>query len=317
MADNGGAPVIADIRLLGPLEVDAGGVRVALGGPRQRSLLGLLALRAPDIVPRPQLIDGIWGEDPPGSATKTLHAHVAYLRRALGAAGLTELIVTRPPGYALDITLGRTDARRFEELVVVGRRALRAGANTEAAEALRAALRLWRGDVLSDCPLGEWARAEVAALRESRLYATEDLYTAKLALGEHARVAAELEALVARDPLRERLWELLMIALYRSGRQGEALGAYRRVRTALVEELGIEPGRRLRETEAAILADDAFGGEVVGAGPVGAAAGSAALAASAGVRPSVARVPAVRPSAARVPAVERYRTGRTRTCPPR
>ncbi|GAB3144740.1 BTAD domain-containing putative transcriptional regulator [Micromonospora sonneratiae] len=273
MAEDDGPSAVADIRLLGPLEVsvrhDTGRRhRVVLGGPRQRTLFGLLALRAPEVVSRPYLIDGIWGEDPPPSSTKTLHAHVAYARRALTSAGLSSLIVTRPPGYALAGDAVDIDVRRFEDLVTRGRRALRAGATSEAAESLRAALRLWRGDVLADCPIGEWARAEAAMWEEARRYAIEDLYTAELALGEHARVATELEALVVREPLRERLWELLMIALYRAGRQGDALGAYRRARTALVEELGIEPGRRLRDVEAAILAGrdvaDTEGGDETG-----------------------------------------------------
>jgi len=256
-----------DVRLLGPLEVRTpadGPVR--LGGPRQRTLFGLLALRAPHVVSTPHLIDGIWDEDPPASATRTLHAHVAYLRRALTGAGLDRPILTRPPGYALAATAEQVDAHRFTELVRQGRAALQAGAADDAAGTLADALRLWRGDVLADCPIGEWARAEVASLRETRLYATEDLLAARLALGEHAGVAAELEGLVGREPLRERLWELLMIALYRAGRQGDALGAYHRARAVLAEELGVAPGAALREAEAAILAgaDDplAAGGPV-------------------------------------------------------
>ncbi|WP_433345405.1 AfsR/SARP family transcriptional regulator [Micromonospora sp. CA-111912] len=269
MAAEVGPTVVAEVRLLGPLEVTTGaGGRAGLGGPRQRTLLGLLALRAPDVVSRAQLIDGIWGEEPPASATKTLHAHLAHLRRALTAAGLPELITTRPPGYAL--AAGETDARRFEALARRGNRALRSGAIAEAAELLRAGLRLWRGDVLADCPIGEWARAEAATLHEARWNAVEDLCAAELALGEHAQVAAELETLVAREPLRERLWELLMTALHLAGRRADALAAYRRARGVLVAQLGIEPGRRLREVEAAVLA-----GEIVA--PVGPAPDRPAL----------------------------------------
>jgi predicted ATPase/DNA-binding SARP family transcriptional activator len=248
------------IRVLGPLEVSSGpeGNLVPLGGPRQRTLLGLLALRAPNVVSRTYLIDGIWGERPPGSATKTLHAHVAYVRRALAATGVGDLLVTRPPGYALDVAEEAVDAHRFDSLVRQGRAAWNAGAAGDAADLFRRSLQLWRGEVLADCPLEEWARADAAGLQEARLYAVEDLFVAELALGQHTRVAAELEALVTRDPLRERLWELLMTALCRSGRPGDALAAYQRARTALVEELGIEPGPALRRLEATIL----NGGEV-------------------------------------------------------
>ncbi|MFJ6194809.1 AfsR/SARP family transcriptional regulator [Micromonospora sp. NPDC092111] len=263
----GTSPATLDIRLLGPLEVGGGDARGGapppLGGPRQRTLLGLLALRAPRVVSVSHLIDGIWGDDPPGSATKTLHAHVAYLRRSLAAAGLDRAIVTRAPGYLLAATAEQVDARRFEDLVRRGRAALGSGATVAGVGCLREALRLWRGEVLADCPLGEWARAEAAALREARWYAQEELTAAELVLGQHTRVAAELETLVAAEPLRERLWQLLVTALYRSGRRGDALGAYRRARAVLVEELGLEPGPALRRLETAILAGepvDATGG---------------------------------------------------------
>jgi predicted ATPase/DNA-binding SARP family transcriptional activator len=253
-----------DIRLLGPLEVNVGGGAlggggpVLLGGPRQRTLLGLLALRAPTVVSVPHLIDGIWGEDPPGAATKTLHAHVAYLRKGLAVGGVAGVIITKAPGYLLATAAEQVDARRFEELVRRGRAALKSGAIVAGAGNLREALRLWRGEVLADCPLGEWGRAEATALREARLYTQEDLIAAELALGQHARMTVELEALVAREPMRERLWELLIIALYRGGRQGDALAAYQRARVVLVKELGLEPGQTLRRLEAAILAGDSI-----------------------------------------------------------
>jgi predicted ATPase/DNA-binding SARP family transcriptional activator len=257
MATDPAALHTMDVRLLGPLEVrlvGAEGDPVVLGGPRQRTLFGLLALRSPDVVSRSQLVDGIWDERPPASATKTLHAHVAYLRRSLAAAGLGDSIVTRAAGYALRGGTGRLDTHRFAELVQTGRAALRTGAPQRAAGALRSAVGLWRGDVLADCPLGAWAQAEVAALHETRLYATEDLQAAQVALGDYGPAVSELEALVAREPLRERLWELLMLALFRSGRTGDALRAYQRARTALADNLGIEPGAALRRLELAILA---------------------------------------------------------------
>jgi len=250
-----------DIRLLGPLEVcvddGTGNERfIPLGPPRRRALLGLLAMRAPAVVSRSALIDGVWGDEPPPAATKTLHAHVAHLRRTLAAAGADGLVGTKPPGYVLDAPPEYVDARRFEELVRRGRVDLKAGAVTEAAEALRVALRLWRGEVLDGCPLGEWPRAEAAALESTRLYAFEDLCAADLALGQHARVATELAAVIAREPLRERCYELLMVALYHGRRQADALAVYRKARTVLVAELGLEPGAGLRRLEAAILAGD-------------------------------------------------------------
>ena len=257
-----------DIRLLGSLEVrTAAGDLLRLGGPRQRTLLGLLALRTPEVVSRGHLIDGIWDDAPPSGAVKTLLAHVAYLRRSLTGAGLAHPILTKPPGYALAATADQVDAHRFDELVRRGRAALTAAAVAEAADTLAAALRMWRGEVLADCPVGDWARAEVARLREVRRYATEDLLAARLALGQYPEVAAELEGMVAQDPLRERLWELLMIALYRCDRQGDALAAFQRARAVLAEELGVEPGSALRAAQAAILASEDRVESAIGLGP--------------------------------------------------
>jgi predicted ATPase/DNA-binding SARP family transcriptional activator len=240
------------INLLGPVELtDGDGRAVPLGGPRQRTLIGALALRAPHVVSRETLIDGMWDGNPPAGAEKTLRAHVAYLRRDLLAGGMGELVATRSPGYALAGTGAAVDVHRFLELLTTARAATDAEAT---AEILRRALRLWRGDVLAGCPAGEWVRAEATRLHEARLNATEDLLAAQLRLGRHADVAAELESMVANHPLRERLWELLMRALYRAGRQGEALRAYRRVRALLITEIGVEPGAELQRLEAAILA---------------------------------------------------------------
>jgi len=181
------APVAVDIRLLGSLEVgatDVADLGAPLGGPRQRTLLGLLALRAPHVVSASALIDGIWGEDPPPSAGKTLQAHVAYLRRSLAAAGLDGLIVTRPPGYSLAVDAGHVDAHRFVDLVQRGRASIAAGALATGVDTLRAATDLWRGEVLADCPIAEWAQAEAVALQETRLYALEDLFASSI--GERA-----------------------------------------------------------------------------------------------------------------------------------
>lgn len=249
-----GAPESVDIRLLGPLEVASGGVKIPLGGPRLRSLFGLLALRAPRVVSKSALIDGLWSHHPPTGSATTLRAHIAYLRRRLAGARLGGLITTAPPGYALTVRPVCIDSHRFEKLVSKGRAASAGGFYEESVRHFTNALNLWRGDVLADCSLGDWAKAEAIRLQEMRLYTIEDLLTAELAIGRHAHVAAELESLVLRHPLRERLWELLMIALFRSGRQGDALRAYQRVRGVLIEELGVEPGGELQRLEAAILA---------------------------------------------------------------
>jgi predicted ATPase/DNA-binding SARP family transcriptional activator len=260
-ATRAAAPPAARIRLLGPVEVDDGDGRpVPLGGPRLRTLIGVLALRAPAVVSRDTLIDGMWDGHPPAGAEKTLRAHVAYLRRGLLAAGLGALVATRSPGYALTSPAASIDVHRFLDLVGTARAATSAAAT---AGILRAALELWRGDVLAGCPSGEWVRAEATRLCEARLNAIEDLFAAELELGRHAAVAAELESMVASHPLRERLWELLMRALYRAGRQGEALRAYRRVRALLVDEIGVEPGPELRRLEATILAGAEMPGGVV------------------------------------------------------
>ncbi|HET8643814.1 MAG TPA: BTAD domain-containing putative transcriptional regulator [Pseudonocardiaceae bacterium] len=245
-----------DIRLLGPVEVIGPAGTVPLG-PRLRTVAAVLALRAPEVVPRDALIEGIWDGRPPANADKTLRAHVAYLRRRLSAAGMPSVVSTRSPGYRLAAPAGCVDVHRFEQLVSRSRSAAVSGAVDTMASLLRNALGLWRGDVLAGCPAGEWVRAEATRLREVQLYASEELIAAELALGRHASVIGEIEALVGRNPLRERLWELLMTALHGAGRQGDALRAYRRARDRLVAELGVEPGTGLRKLEASILAGSA------------------------------------------------------------
>ncbi|MBB5868688.1 DNA-binding SARP family transcriptional activator [Allocatelliglobosispora scoriae] len=245
-----------EIRLLGPLQVSGDGGAVVLGGPRQRTILGLLALRVPQVVSCNALVDGVWDTAPPGGAAKTLRAHIAYLRRGLLAGGAGSPIATRAPGYTLAVPAEWIDVHCFEYLVGRGHAEAASGSPEAAAAYLRRALGLWRGEALADCAAGQWAQAEVARLQEMRLNATEELLAAELELGRCAQVAAELIGLVARHPLRERMWELLMIALYRAGRPGEALHAYRRARETLAEELGMEPGARLRRLEVAILSGE-------------------------------------------------------------
>jgi predicted ATPase/DNA-binding SARP family transcriptional activator len=245
------------VRLLGLLEVSGPNGVLRLPGARQRAIVALLALRAPGVVSRPQLVDGLWGPTPPPTAVKTLHSHIARIRRALAGVGLGELLVTREPGYALVLPPGSLDLAAFGARLTAGRRAARAGHLATAAAELRAGLALWRGEPLADCPVDDWGQAEVARLRETMTGAAETLAETELALGEHGAAAGELERLVVSHPLRERLWELLIIAHHRGGHPAEALRAYRRARTALIDDLGVEPGPRLRELEEALLAGSA------------------------------------------------------------
>jgi YVTN family beta-propeller protein len=246
--------------VLGPLEVEADNGPVVLGGQKERLLLAQLLTRPNQVVPVEALVLGLWGEHPPLTAAKTLQSHVVRLRRALepararGAAG--EVLVTREPGYLLRVAPGALDAARFEELTTAGRRALADGSVEFAGSLLREALGLWRGRAFEEFLDADFGAAESGRLAELRLVALEDRIEAELRLGRHRELVAELEGLVREQPLRERLWAQLMLALYRSGRQADALLAYQRARSVLVEELGIDPGADLRRLHTAILAQD-------------------------------------------------------------
>ena len=240
-----------EFRVLGSLEVVEGDRPVALGGPQQRALLAVLLVHRGESVSSDRLIDALWGEQAPASAVKIVQGYVSNLRRVLGDG----LLVTRGGGYLLQAEPGQTDLDRFESLVAEGRRALQEGDAPTAAARLRDALGLWRGPPLADLAYESFAQAEIARLEESRLAALADRIDAELALGEHARLVGELEALVREHPLRERLVGQLMLALYRSGRQADALETYRRAREWL-SELGLEPGPALRELEQSILRQD-------------------------------------------------------------
>jgi DNA-binding SARP family transcriptional activator len=247
-------------RVLGPLEVEADDGPVALGGPKERLLLALLLMRPNQVVSVDALVGGLWGEQPPATAAKTLQSHVKRLRRALepsrarGATG--EVLVTRQPGYLLRVPPEALDAARFEQLTAQARRALVAGQADAAGSLLRQALGLWRGQAYQEFLDSEVTVAEADRLAELRLAAMEDRIEAELRLGRHRELVAELEGLVHEQPLRERLWAQLMLALYRAGRQADALLAYQRARSVLVEELGIDPGAELRRLQTAILAQD-------------------------------------------------------------
>jgi len=247
-------------QVLGPLEVEADDGPVVLGGPKERLLLALLLTRPNQVVSVDALVRGLWGERPPATAAKTLQSHVKRLRRVLepgrarGAAG--EVLVTREPGYLLRVPPAALDATRFEELTAAGRRALSEGQTDAAASMLREALGLWRGQPFQEFLNADFAMTEAERLAELRLGAVEDRLEADLRVGRHRELVAELEGLVREHPLRERLWAQLMLALYRAGRQADALLAYQRARSVLVEELGIDPGAELRRLHAAVLAQD-------------------------------------------------------------
>lgn len=246
----------ADIRLLGPVEVSGPHGQVGWSGPRRRSVFALLALCHGRLVSRAALIDALWGDAVPATALKTLQGHVAQVRKALAAAGLAGSLVTRDPGYLLDVDGALVDSHRFEERVRAGRRALDNGDARTAITCFETGLALWRGSSLADCPVTDWAAAERTRLHETRALTEELRVTALCGLGRQAEAIGELEALVVRYPLRERLWELLMSAHHHVGRPADALRTYRRVRTLLADEFGLDPGPRLRRLEAAVLAGE-------------------------------------------------------------
>ena len=219
-----------DFKLLGPLEVADRDRSLALGGVKQRSLLAILVLHANTVVSSDRLIDELWGDTPPQTAAKSLQVQVSRLRKQLGK----DRLGTRPPGYVLNLDASELDLTRFEQLFGEAR-----GSDPEtAAQKLRQALALWRGPALADLAYQPFAQAEIARLEELRLAALEHRIDADLATGRHAEIAGELEALVAEHPLRERLRGQLMIALYRSARQAEALDAYRDGRERLLGGAG-------------------------------------------------------------------------------
>ena len=235
-----------EFRVLGPLEVLDGGAPVPLGGRNQRALLTLLLLRANEAVSAERLVDQLWGEHPPRTATTSLQNTVVQLRKLLGPG----LLHTRPTGYLLEVDADQLDLARFELLVRTARDEAEA---PERARLLREALALWRGSPLADMELETFAQGEIHRLEDLRLGALEDRIAAELESGADAQLVAEIDALVREQPLRERLRSHLMLALYRSGRQAEALSAYHEARRTLVEDLGIEPGPELQALYGSIL----------------------------------------------------------------
>ena len=243
-------------RVLGPLEVDVDGGAASLGGAKQRAVLAALLLEAGRVVSIERLVDAVWGESPPATARLCLEVYVSRLRRELAdEAGV--VLGTRTPGYMLRIDRDQLDLVRFEDLVTAGRGALAEGDPKRAAALLREGLALWRGPPLSDVVFESPERRDADRLEELRLAAVGDRIDADLALGRHASLIGELEALVAEYPLREQLRAQLMLGLYRSGRQADALAVYRQTRALLGEELGLEPGVALQQLERRILLHDA------------------------------------------------------------
>lgn len=242
---------MVEFRVLGLLEVVDGDRPVELRGRKARAVLAMLLQRPGAVVSADRLAEGLWGDDPPPSAAATLQVYVAHLRKALGPAA----IQTRTPGYVLAVDPEQVDAVRFERLVRAGR--ARLGSDPAEARALLAeALALWRGPALADVAAEDFARPEAARLEELRLVAQEEQAEADLALGRHAELVPDLRAHVDEHPLRERSWAQLVLALYRAGRQAEALRAAAEVRRVLADELGLEPSPALRRLEAAVLAHD-------------------------------------------------------------
>ena len=238
-----------DFRILGPLEVRNGDQAVDLAGGRQRALLALLIVNANETVSIDRIVEELWGEQSPQTAPKVIQNHVSQLRRGLGDG----LLVTEGSGYRLRVDPGNLDVDRFEELLADGRSALERGDAESSADLLRESLALWRGSPLADVAFEPFAQAEAARLEDRRLVAVEERIEADLMLGRHDDLVGELESLIAKNPVRERLRAQLMIALYRSGRQSEALAAYQDARRTLVQELGIEPARALRDLHQSIL----------------------------------------------------------------
>jgi DNA-binding SARP family transcriptional activator len=287
---------VAEFFVLGPLEAVVEGGPIRLQAEKPRALLALLLLHRNHVVAVPELIDELWGDSPPETATSALQVYVSQLRKAVGA----DRVLTRPPGYAVRVEDGELDLDRFESLAAEGRDLLASGEAEAAAQRLREALALWRGPPFAEFRSEPFAQAAGARLEDARLAAIETRVDADLALGGGRELVPPLEELVAAAPYRERLRGQLMLALYRSGRQADALELYRRTREAFVADLGIEPGPELQELERSILRQEEGlrmpQGQVAAAAPAAArrrralpvAAAAAALAAAVVVIAAVA-----------------------------
>ena len=245
-----------EFRILGPLEVIDGDRTLPLTGGRERALLTLLLISANRVVSAERLAEELWVGNPPEQAAAALRVFVSRLRKVLREGGGEDIVVTRPPGYVAEVDPVALDIHQFETLVAEGRERAASGLHEEAAGRLRAALALWRGPALSDVRESPMGRAEAARLEEGRLAALEERVECDLGCGRHGQLVAELDALTQEYPLRERLWGQRMTALYRAGRQAEALRVYQELRRLLGEELGLEPSAPVAALERAILRHD-------------------------------------------------------------
>ena len=256
-----------DFGFLGPLEVRHNGELVAVTGEKRKAILAILLMNANSVVPADQLIQDLWGDTPPASGAKALQMRVSQLRKALATASDDDVIAAREPGYMIELEPHQLDLHRFERLADFARGGLAGGDAARASEQLSEALALWRGPALADFRYENFAQLAITRLEELRVAGQELRVEADLRLGRHEQLVGELGALVGEYPLRERLRAQLMLALYRSGRQSEALEAYRVARESFVESLGIEPGPSLQELEKAILQQDPaleLGGAAIG-----------------------------------------------------
>jgi DNA-binding SARP family transcriptional activator len=257
-----------EFRILGPLAVVSGEGPIRLGGPKQRGVLAVLLLRANEVVPVEQLIDALYEGAPPATAAGQVRDHVSQLRKALGS-NAESILETRSPGYVLHVEPDALDALRFERMLEAASHEIEHGDVRAAAEHLRGALALWRGPALADLAYDSFAQPAIGRLEELRLTALERRIDADLRLGRDGALVGELEELVAAHPLREQFRAQLMLALYRGGRQAEAVGLYHEGRRLLVDELGIEPSPELRELASRILRQEASLAADAAAEPVG------------------------------------------------
>lgn len=241
-------------RLLGSLEIEDDGVQVDLGGAVQRAVLGYLLLHANQVVPTSRMLSALWDGQPPSTARKMVQNAVSAIRRMLAARDTVgAALVTHPPGYQLRVDADLVDMHHFRRLVKAGRVEAATGNPLQGKLYLREALGFWRGRALADLVERGTSWSELAAIEDERLLAYEDCFDAELMCGRHREITPELEVLTEAEPVRERLCMQFMLALYRSGRQVDALNVYRRTRDALVDGLGIEPGRELQELQHLIL----------------------------------------------------------------
>jgi len=247
---------LLSIDVLGPLRVQVDGAEIAVGGPKQRSVLAMLVLAQGNVVSVDRLIDGVWGDEAHDRAIATLQVYVSNLRKLFAAAGESDLIASQRPGYLMTAEFLGVDLLRFRQAAADARKCFEQGSMAPASAAAAMAVGMWRGDALSDLTSEPFAESGLVALDEERLAVTELWFDADLAVGRHRESLAALDATVRDYPLRERFRAQQMLALYRSGRQADALAVFRETRALLIEELGIEPSPELRELEGRILDQD-------------------------------------------------------------